>query len=304
MELMELYTAYLKVRRGYSDATIRAYIRDTKSFAKFILDENGTDLFDKAAVVGVGHRSLRSWTGFLLKSGNTTRTVSRKLASIKSYFECLRQHEVINANPSGRISLPKMSRKLAVFLKEHETEILLETVTYPDTFEGIRDKCILEVLYGCGLRRSELLALSWTDIDFGQQILTIKGKGNKPRIVPFTKPVLRSLEKYKEKCFKKRTNLQGAFFVKTDGTPMYDKLIYRITKKYFMQVSAIANHGPHVLRHTYATHLLNAGAGLNDIKTLLGHSSLAATQIYTHNSLTRLKNAHNLSHPRAKKRDS
>lgn len=304
MDLQALYISYLKVEKGFSPATLKAYVKDVLAFAAFLEKEKELNIWDRESVVKTGHRSLRDWTGSLLKSGQTTRTVSRKISALNSYFTFLKEQKIIESNPVNRIHLPKTSRKLAVFLKEYETEVLFETLEYPETFEGIRDKCILEVLYGCGLRRSELLALKLKDIDSGSQTLTVTGKGNKQRIVPFGKHVVKSMEKYREICSANNLNLSGAFFVKKDGNPMYDKMIYRITKKYFMQTSAISNHGPHVLRHTYATHLLNAGADLNDIKTLLGHGSLAATQIYTHNSLTRLKNAHNLSHPRAKKRDS
>lgn len=304
MDLQALFFTYLKVEKGFSQATLTAYKGDISAFADFLEQENGLKLWEKDSVGAIGHRSLRNWTGSLLKAKISTRTISRKISALNSYFTFLAKRGIITANPIQKIYLPKPAKKLAVFLKESETAVLFETLTYADTFEGRRDKCILEILYGCGIRRGELLSLKWKEIDFGNQTLTIMGKGNKPRIVPFGRHVLKSMEQYKVKCLEKNLNLLGVFLVKEDGKPMYDKLVYRITKKHFMQVSALSKNGPHVLRHTYATHLLNEGADLNDIKTLLGHSSLAATQIYTHNSLSKLKNAHNLSHPRAKNQDS
>lgn len=290
---------YLKIQRNYSKATITAYSRDLQDLAEYLLITDSKQLFEEGAVQTLEHRSLRNWVGDLATKDISHRSIKRKLAAVRAFFTYLKKKGKITHNPIASIKLPKTDSKLPVFLKEAETEILFEEVIFPETFEGARDKCLLEILYGCGLRRSEIQKLQFADIDFYTKILRISGKGNKTRIVPFGNHVYTAMEVYRQKSAELGLNLSGTFFVKIDNQALYDKLIYRIVQKYLPMASNVSRQGPHVLRHTYATHLLNAGADLNDIKELLGHSSLAATQIYTHNSISKLQNIHKMAHPRA-----
>lgn len=301
--LLPSFTDYLRIEKGYAPATQKAYLSDINALASFLQQNEGLDIYDEVSVKKVLHRSLRNWVASLMKANLSHKSICRKLAAVSIYFHFLQKTAILTQNPVSRIHLPKTEKKLPVFLKQSETENLFEQIEFPLNFEGIRDKCILEVLYGCGLRRSELIQLRLQDIDFYNKMLRVLGKGKKVRLVPFGNHVLTNLKNYQEKSNELGMNLSDTFFVKPDNKPLYDKLVYRICSKYLALVSNLSQHGSHVFRHTYATHLLDAGADLNDIKTLLGHSSLAATQIYTHNSLSKLKNVHSLAHPRAKKKE-
>lgn len=299
--LQALFKDYLRIEKGYAHSTQKAYLADIEDLAVFLSENEAIDIYNKEIVAQVTHRSLRNWVASLMKANINAKSICRKIAAINTYFEYLQKSTIVQQNPVSRIHLPKTEKKLPVFLKETETENLFESIEFPATFEGIRDKSILEVLYGCGLRRSELIGLRLADIDFKNKMLRVIGKGNKMRLVPFGNQVLIHFEKYLIICAELSLNLSEHFYVKIDNQALYEKLIYRICSKYLGLVANLSQHGSHVFRHTYATHLLDAGADLNDIKTLLGHSSLAATQVYTHNSLSKLKNVHNLAHPRAKK---
>lgn len=298
--MLKDFLQYLQIQRNYSQATISAYSRDLKDLAEYLHNQEEKDLFEIAVIKNLEHRSFRNWVGDLAEKKITNRSIKRKLAAVRAFFSYLKKKSIISHNPMASIKLPKTESKLPVFLKESETEFLFEQVVFPDTFEGIRDKCILEILYGCGLRRSEIKNLQFSDIDFYAKLLRVTGKGNKMRFVPFGNHVFIAIELYQKKSNELNLNIQDTFFVRINNKALYDSLIYNITQKYLPLASTtVAPQGPHVLRHTYATHLLNAGADLNDIKELLGHSSLAATQIYTHNSISKLQNIHKMAHPRA-----
>lgn len=227
------------------------------------------------------------------------------MAAIRTYFQYWKKSGVAQQNPAVKIKLPPIKKKLPSFLKENETENLFENIEFPNTYQGCRDKCMLEILYGCGIRRSELILLTFQDIDFSQSVLYIYGKGKKTRIVPFGNHVKTSILNYIEAANSEGINIRETvrFFITKSQKEMYPKMIYEIVEKYLSLVSNANKKGPHTLRHTYATHLLNKGADLNDIKELLGHSSLAATQMYTHNSISKLKNIHKIAHPRAEKKE-
>lgn len=300
-KLYEAFADYMKGGKGYAVTTIQSYGADLRELSVFLEEKFGLALFEEAGAKQVQHRSLRSWVATLIQAGLNPKSVCRKIAAAKAYFNFLKQQNTITQSPVSRLTLPKTGKRITTFLKETETNFLFSQINFGEDFEGVRDKCIVEMLYGCGLRRSELIGLQTKDFDFGYNLIRITGKGNKTRIVPYGNHVAQSIAAYKRACDEKNLNLSGHFFVKTDNQPLYEKLVYRIAKKYIDLITNPSKHGPHVFRHTYATHLLNAGADLNDIKTLLGHGSLAATQVYTHNSLTKLKNVHTLAHPRAEK---
>jgi len=211
----------------------------------------------------------------------------------------LHQGGDLPANPVASLKLPRFEQKLPVFLKETETEHLFERVDFGDDFSGRRDRALLELLYGCGLRRSEIVGLRPENVDLYQRQLRIMGKGGKERIVPFGKAVAEAQQAYLELRQQLLAPDPAAFFLKADGQPLYPKLVYRLVQKYLAVVSSRTQLSPHVLRHTFATHLLDRGADLNAIKELLGHASLAATQVYTHNSISKLKSVYAQAHPRA-----
>ena len=297
--LKSRFRNYLKSERNYSPHTLSAYLSDLDTFHHFLEEYYEMDGFAEADLKDIDHRMIRNWMGELLESGLSRRSVARKIASLNTWFKFLQKSSTLESNPAAKIKVPKFEKKLPAFLKEKNAEILFNEVEWPDTFEGIRGKCILEVLYGCGLRRSELIDLQYGNIEFSQKTFKVMGKGNKERVVPFGEHVLQAMEEYMQVCDREGINYRGHFFVKNKGEKLYPKLVYKIVNHALDGVCTLSKKSPHVLRHTFATHLLNAGADLNAIKELLGHNSLAATQVYVHNSIKKLKNIYKKSHPKA-----
>jgi integrase/recombinase XerC len=303
--MLNKFLQYLKVEKQYSPLTIQTYENSLQAYQKYLSKTDNLSLFDNVKLNNIDYRSLRNWIRELLTAGISRRTVAKHLAAIRTYFQYWKKNGVAEQNPAVKIKLPPIKRKLPSFLKENETENLFENVEFPATYQGMRDKCMLEILYGCGIRRSELILLKFQDIDFSQSVMYIYGKGKKTRIVPFGNHVKKAILDYIEVANSEGINIRESirFFVTKSQKEVYPKMIYEIVEKYLSLVSNAQKKGPHTLRHTYATHLLNKGADLNDIKELLGHSSLAATQMYTHNSISKLKNIHKIAHPRAEKKE-
>jgi integrase/recombinase XerC len=299
--LQEQFIHYLKVEKQYSPHTLLAYQTDLRDLDEYLQSEFEIPLFEKRGVKKVNHRMLRAWMGSLMSKDLKARTVRRKVASAKSYFSYLHRNHHLQANPARSLKVPGIPKKLPAVLREAETERLFEEIPIPDTFEGVRDYCMLEVLYGCGLRRSELIGLQASDIDLHEMNLKVRGKGDKERLLPFGQAVKKAMLAYQHRAQSEGLSLKEAFFVRKNGAPLYPKLVYQVVKGYLNQVSSLQQKSPHVLRHSFATHLLERGADLNAIKELLGHSSLAATQVYTHNSISKLKSIHNRTHPRSTK---
>ena len=297
--LKEKFRIYLKVEKQCAAHTLRAYLTDLDELAAYLQALREIDLYEETGICTLTHRDLRGWMGALREKGLSARSIARKLSAAKSYCAFLQKAGRLESNPAARLKLPQFDRRLPAFLKEAETEHLLDSVEFPDTFEGLRDKCMLELLYGCGLRRSELLSLRLSDIDRYNRSLRVQGKGNKDRILPFGKHVAAAIEAYINRASAESHSLQMRFFITRQGKPAYPNMVYRIVQKHLSQVSSLAQKSPHVLRHTFATHLLDRGADLNAIKELLGHESLAATQVYTHNTISKLKSVHKQAHPRA-----
>ena len=280
---------YLKFEKRYSDHTLVAYTTDLNQFVSFILLEFKIECFKE-----VSHSIIRSWISCLLESGVSPRTVNRKITTLKSLFKFLLQEDVITENPTQKIISPKISKKLPVFLEESKMEDLFDKINFPETFEGQRDKLILDVFYMTGVRLSELINLNLSNIDFQKSILKVVGKRNKERIIPLSPILLDSLKKYTE-----NNNIYNVLFVNSMGVKLTSKKVYGIVNKYLSNVSSLEKKSPHVLRHTFATHMLNNGADINSIKEILGHANLSATQIYTHNTIKRLKLIYKQAHPRA-----
>lgn len=293
------FQRYISVERRYSPLTETAYLTDLDQFADWVSKELDLDVFTPADTARISHKNIRAWMASLLESGHSTRTVGRKVSTLKTFFSFLQKSKIVSSNPAARVKLPGFEKKLPAFLKESETENLFDQIPFPDDFDGMRDRAILELFYGCGLRRAELISLRQTDLNTYDRTIRVTGKGNKERILPFGKNVEAALARYLQAVETAGHSEVAHLFMRKGGEPLYPKLIHRIVGKYLSQVTSLARKSPHILRHTFATHLLDNGADLNAIKELLGHSSLAATQVYTHNSISKLKAVHTQAHPRA-----
>lgn len=296
--LQKLFFQYLDTERNRSSHTVEAYRNDLESLEKWLSEMHGFELFSQEDVSRIRNRHLRAWMGDLLDRGYASRSVARKLSSTKAYFKFLHRREFIEANPAQQVRSPGFDNKLPAFLKETETERLFEEIEFSQNFEGNRDRFMLELLYGCGLRRAEVISLNWQDFDVYNRTLRVMGKRSKMRIVPFGKAVQSAFEQYRTSLDQQGLSHDGSLLKRANGKPLYPTLVYRTVKKYLGTVTS-QNVSPHILRHTFATHLLDNGAELTAIKDMLGHASLSATQVYTHNSIRKLKEAHRLAHPRA-----
>ena len=292
---MDLFFKYLEFEKRYSPHTLLSYQTDLGQFAAYLAQTY--QLSDPAAA---DHAIIRSWIVTLVQKGLDPRTVTRKIACLRSYYKFLMQQGRLTKNPTLRLKPPKTAKKLPAFVPQEAFNIFLDAFAFEDTLEGIRDKLILELLYGTGIRLAELIGISEADLNLAAKTVRVTGKGNKERLVPLNDSLLATLQQYREK--KKTTfpdNNTEKLLVTTKALPLYPKLVYRIVKRYINLVSTSEKASPHVLRHSFATHLLNNGADLNAIKDLLGHASLAATQVYTHNSIEKLKSIFDKAHPKA-----
>ncbi len=298
--LRDAFKSYLELEKNYSPHTVAAYTRDLDFFREFIQEAYDFDATEIDELDGVTHRMIRSWMGNMLDHGLTKRSVARKIASLNHWFRWLLKTSRIESNPARKITVPKYEQKLPTFLKEKSIEELFENVLYPDNFEGKRDRAILEIFYSCGLRRSELIGLKFVDIDFLGRTLKVMGKGRKERVIPFGRPAELAMRAYMTIADTLDLNYKDIFLVnERDGKQLSTGKIRTIVEKYLKQSCTLSKTSPHVLRHTFATHLLNNGADLNAIKELLGHTSLAATQVYVHNSIQKLKKVYKQAHPKA-----
>lgn len=292
---IQKFTDYLKFEKRYSQHSIVAYSKDLEQFASFLKAQ-----FDTQVVEEVSSGFVRSWMAIMKDEGMEARTINRKLSALKSFFKFLRKQKVISQNPLATISGPKAGKKLPAFASETEIDRLLNDISFPDTWMGRTERLVLQLLYQTGMRRAELLQLKESQVDAGQRVLRILGKGNKERLIPISAELLATLEGYMQA---KRNELEVAdcqvLLVNEKGKRLTQNAVYNLVVKYLGQATSLSVRSPHVLRHTFATHLANAGADLNAIKELLGHSSLAATQVYTHNTIEKLKDIYKQAHPKA-----
>lgn len=295
---MDLFFAYLRTERRYSPHTLLSYQTDLRQFADYL-----RTTYELADPAQADHTLIRGWVVALMQQGLDPRTVNRKIACLRSYFKFLLTTGVIGRNPMLRIKAPKMAKKLPDFVPEDSLNGLLNSFDFPDTFAGVRDQLMLEMLYGTGIRLSELIGIRETDVSLPGQTVRVTGKGNKQRVVPLNPTLLAVLERYiaaRRREFGAPDNASASLLVTDKGEPLYEKLVYRTVKHYLSQITtASSQQHPHVLRHSFATHLLGKGADLNAIKELLGHANLAATQVYTHLSIDKLKSVFEQAHPKA-----
>jgi integrase/recombinase XerC len=297
MSSLESFVSYLSLEKNYSIHTVKAYQKDIEAFSSFCLEG-----YELEEIDDVEYPIVRAWIVCLVESAISNRTINRKVASLKAFYRFLQRIERISANPLSKHKALKTSKKIEVPFSEVEMENVLNQITFEDDFEGCRDKLIIELLYTTGIRRAELINLKLSDIDFSRNTILVLGKRNKERIVPLLPSTKAMFLEY----FDKRIHLEQLFdkrfvFLSKSGVKIYETLVYRVINKYLSEVSTKVKKSPHILRHTFATHLLNKGADLNSVKELLGHSSLASTQVYTHNSIAELKKVHLAAHPRSKK---
>ena len=285
---------YLKYERNYSGRTVEAYGDDLRQFETF-----GNDMWKELKPEQVDADLVREWIVSLMEQKYTTTSVNRKLSSLRAYFKYMLKQGQIERDPMRKIVGPKNKKPLPVFVKEEEMDRLLDGDFFGDDFEGCRGKCIVETFYSTGMRRSELIGLNDTDVDFQTFTIKVTGKRNKQRIIPFDKALKEELQNYLTRRNNEIPVRSGAFFVKQTGERITAGMVERIVKKSLSKVVTIKKRSPHVLRHSFATAMLNHQAELGAIKELLGHESLATTEIYTHTTFEELKKVYNQAHPRA-----
>jgi integrase/recombinase XerC len=293
--MVETFLKYLQYEKRVSRHTLTAYQNDLDQFQAFI-QEVFPDHSPERADYGI----VRSWIIHLVDSGIKAASVNRKIASLKAFYKFLMRQEAIKKNPMTKIRVLKTQKRLPSFVRESEMINLLDTVEFEDTLDGWRDRLILELFYATGIRLSELITLKEVQVDPTHHTLKVLGKRNKERLIPFPKSIVSIYTNYRQIRDKEvEMKSHGYVFVTDTGDPCYPMMVYRIVKRYLKENTHTEKKSPHVLRHTYATHLLNKGAEINAVKDLLGHSSLAATQVYTHNSMEKIKKAYDQAHPKA-----
>lgn len=295
--IIDLFKDYLLKEKNYSVHTVSAYEGDLLSFQLF-----NKDNFEEESIVFVNYSQIRSWIVFLVDEGLTSISINRKMASLKAFYKFLLKTKQIEVSPLLKHKSLKVSRVLQIPFSEKEVVQVLDQVQCDEGFESVRNKAIVDLLYSTGMRRAELIGLKVVDVDFLNNVLKVLGKRSKERIVPMLPVVKEELLAYgQERSLLIDVLDSDYFFLTKKGLKLNNSLVYRLINSYFSTASEKVKKSPHVLRHTFATHLLNNGADLNSVKELLGHSSLASTQVYTHSSLAELKKVYEKAHPRNKK---
>ena len=286
----EKFINYLSSEKRFSVHTITSYSNDINQFFLFLSEEYKIT----SELSEVNFQIVRSWIASLLEQGVTPRSVNRKISTLKTFFKFLIREGVIQESPMLKVVAPKSKKRLPLFVEEDQIESLLNGVEFDDGFIGERDKLIIELFYVTGIRLSELINIKISDINFDNNIVKVLGKRNKERLIPLSSRIVKELQ-----FFIENYKIDNYLFTNLGGTKAYTKLVYRVVNKYIGKISSINKKSPHVLRHTFATHMLNNGADINAIKELLGHANLSATQVYTHNTIEKLKSVYKQAHPRA-----
>ena len=286
---LEDFFSYIKSEKRFSDYTIISYKTDLNQFSKFLKDEY--DITDQSKA---SFKIIRNWVSILVESGLKSNSVNRKISTLKTFYKFLSIYNYSNSNPTLKLISPKSSKRLPVFVEKEKMNNLFDSKFFDNSFCGRRDKLIIELFYFTGMRLSELINIKISDLDFVNSQIKVLGKRNKERLIPITYNFLNTLSD-----FKNMFNLKKFLFSDENGKKLYSKKVYRIVNKYLTKISSMQKRSPHVLRHTFATQMLNNGADINAIKEILGHANLSATQIYTHNSIKKLKNVHKQAHPKA-----
>ena len=297
MNNLKSFQDYLQLEKNYSLHTVNAYVNDLIFFQEFLKNN-----FEQENLEGVNYSMIRSWIVSMVDNGISNSSVNRKVSSLKSFYKFLLKIKQIESSPLLKHKSLKTPKKIQIPFSEKELDNVLNHIKYPEGFDGIRDKLIIDLFYTTGVRRTELINLKLQNVDLSKNTLKVLGKRNKERILPILPIISKQIDLY----LSERTQLESIkdeeyFFLMLKGVKLNDSFVYRLINYYFSNVSEKVKKSPHILRHTFATHMLNNGANLNSVKELLGHSSLASTQVYTHNSLTELKKVYGDAHPRNNK---
>jgi integrase/recombinase XerC len=301
----EKFISYIQYEKRYSSNTVISYQNDLDQFFLFLQDKYGI-----SDVQSVDYPMIRSWMVYLMESDITARSVNRKMTTLKSFYKFLIREGFVDQNPMRKITTPKTSRHLPVFVEKEKMDLLLDDIDFGKGFPACRDKLVIEMLYATGMRLSELVNLKETGIDFHNSTIKVVGKRNKERLIPFTDKFSKMLKNYLAEKMNFLAEMEwtvtdpgdsspAPLFISDSGRKIYPKMVYRIVTTHLAQVTTLEKKSPHILRHTFATHLLNNGAELNVVKELLGHANLSATQIYTHNTIEKLKKIYKQAHPKA-----
>ena len=288
--LQNKFITYLSSEKRFSEHTIKSYTTDLKQFTSFLLSE--FQIIDE--IHEISFQIIRTWIASLLEKGINPRSVNRKISTLKTYFKFLIREGELIENPMMKVVAPKSKKRLPIFIEEDQIASLLNEVQFEKGFVGQRNKLIIELFYVTGIRLSELINIKISDVDFNNQSIKVLGKRNKERIIPLSSNVVNDLN-----LFIKSNKQNKYLFTNLEGNKLYNKLVYRLVNKYIGEISSVNKKSPHILRHTFATHMLNNGADINAIKELLGHANLSATQVYTHNTIEKLKTVYKQAHPRA-----
>ena len=298
MSYQESFINFLQYEKRFSPHTVTAYKNDLDQFVEFC-----TKMVGDFVVKNVDSRLVRSWVVELMENNIAPRSVGRKITTLKSFYKYLMKEQIVESNPAANIPLPKVRKKLPEFVEENSLHQLLDNGAFENDFKGTRDKFIVALFYGTGMRLSELRSLTDKDLDTKNHLIRVLGKRQKERVIPYPREINKLLEQYvtiRDKEFGGKTNF---LLVTEKGKQVYEKLVYRVVNSNLAKVTVLEKKSPHVLRHSYATHLLNKGADLNAVKELLGHSNLAATQVYTHTTFEKLRDSYKQAHPRGGKND-
>ena len=291
------FKEYLMLEKKYSLHTVNAYLNDIHFFQKFISEE-----FEHENLLEVNYSQIRSWIVFLSDGEISNTSINRKISALKSFYKFLLKTKQIDASPLMKHKALKSSKKLQIPFSEKELDLVLNKIKYSDGFNGIRDKLIIDLFYTTGIRRTELINLKIQNVGISDSTIKVLGKRNKERIVPILPVLVKEIKDYlNERAQLETVKDHDYLFLMLKGVKLNDSFVYRLINNYFSTVSEKVKKSPHILRHTFATHLLNNGADINSVKELLGHSSLASTQVYTHSSLSELKKVYGNAHPRNQK---
>ncbi len=291
----DLFIKYLQFEKRFSTNTVKSYQNDLTQFVIYINDQ-----YSITSPESVNEKIIRSWIVDLMEKEYSSLSVNRKISTLKTFYKFLLRQGYIKINPMDKVVSPKNKKKLPLFVEEKQIAVLLDDLTFGDNFSGIRNRTIIETFYNTGIRLSELIGITNADIDLYNNTIKVLGKRQKERIIPIHAAFAKSLKNYIQIKNSEFTDCKHDFFFVTDkGEKLYERFVYRVVNKYLTLVTTIEKKSPHVLRHTFATHMLNHGADLNAIKELLGHANLSATQVYTHNTFEKLKTIYKQAHPRA-----
>ena len=290
---IQSFLQYIRFEKRFSPNTVLAYQNDLEQFFDYASTTYG--ISDPAEVQ---HGVIRSWIVALMEEEISTRSINRKLTSLKTYFKFLLRKQQISHNPMLKVQAPKTSKRLPVFVDQQKMELLFNDVDFGEGFIGLRDRLMLELLYVTGMRLAELIGIKDADVDLFAAQVKVLGKRNKERIIPFSTKLKELIQIYL-KARKHEFQDSLTLLVTDKGKPLYPKMVYRIVTQRLGEVTTLEKRSPHVLRHTFATHMLNNGADINSVKEILGHANLSATQVYTHNTIEKLKEVYKLAHPRA-----